>query len=162
MWNESILLKEESFMRKKGIQNEWMNWSPPPGWGRPCRGLLARWGTCPSGWIYRWGSWHRGWPEQLCCWRMKSDQSKHKSISWVLLLRCKDDQDVMGDHLRMSESLKRGRWLEKVVSTNLRFIHLGFGLRGGLRLGHTVGCRQNHSLCELCARNIKCRVKPTL
>lgn len=61
----------------------------------------------------------------------------------------------------MSESLKCGRWLE-VVSTNLRFIHLGFGLRGGLRLGHTVGCRQDHSLCELCARNIKCRLKPTL
>lgn len=155
-------LKEESFMRQKRIQKEGRNWSPPPGWGRPCRGLLARWGTCPSGWIYRWGSWHRCWPEQRCCWRMKSDQKKHNSIRWVPLLGCKDGQDATGDHWRTSESPKCGRRLEEVVSTNLRFVHLGFGLRGGLRLGHAVGRRQDHSLCELCARTIKCRLEPTV
>lgn len=61
----------------------------------------------------------------------------------------------------LSEGLKCGRWLGNVVGTNLRFIHLGFGLRGGLRLGHTVSCWQNHSLCELWVRNIKGGLKPT-
>lgn len=49
-------------------------------------------------------------------------------------------------------------WLKMFcVSTNLSFIRLGFGLWCGLRLGHTVGCRQDHPLCELCNK-IKNRI----